>query len=474
MAGNPALRRNWISQKGRVVGLFLFDQSFLDRPDFSHNRFQFFLGTLKALKSELQGLGSDLLILNLGPEAGFKKVLAELKTTPDLITWNRDYEPFALQRDAKISEILQKHKIQFETDRDHLLIEPTELGKDPEAKDGYQVYSPFARKWREIFETSKIQDRIKEQGPGLDYLAGKKKAPEFSLKWKDLAPSELVQSDSLDSFVSENSKKVTVPIPEGGSAAAFKKLSAFVEKLDQYQQDRDFPEKKGNSGLSIFLKNGSLTVAQIIAFLKLKTYGRSAVTSRDTFFSELIWREFYYHVLYRQPSVESQAFLKKYEKIKWDNDPKKFQAWCEGKTGFPIVDAGMRELKSTGLMHNRVRMIVASFLTKDLHIDWKWGEKYFMNQLLDGDLAPNNGGWQWAASTGTDPQPYFRIFNPWRQSERFDPDGVYIKTFLPELKHLPAKALHEPILGHKKYPEPIVDHSVQSKQAIAMYKAIEA
>ncbi|MEZ4871164.1 MAG: FAD-binding domain-containing protein [Bdellovibrionales bacterium] len=174
-----------------------------------------------------------------------------------------------------------------------------------------------------------------------------------------------------------------------------------------------------------------------------------------------------------QPQVENQAFQEKYKDLNWNTNVEWLQAWKDGKTGFPIVDAGMRELKTTGWMHNRVRMIVASFLTKDLHIDWREGEAHFMHELLDGDLACNNGGWQWAASTGCDAQPYFRIFNPWSQSKKFDPDGEYIKKFVPELKDVPAKQLHEPIVNHSSYPAPLVDHSVQREKTLEMFKSLK-
>lgn len=187
------------------------------------------------------------------------------------------------------------------------------------------------------------------------------------------------------------------------------------------------------------------------------------------FFSELIWREFYYHILYYRPDVEFQSFLSKYRNLDWENNEKYFEAWKEGRTGFPIVDGGMRQLNRTGWMHNRMRMIVASFLTKDLLIDWRWG-KYFMENLLDGDMAANNGGWQWAASTGCDPQPYFRVFNPWLQSQRFDPKGFYIKNHVEELKKADPKDIHKPV-KHIGYPKPIVDHKVQREKVLSLYKS---
>jgi deoxyribodipyrimidine photo-lyase len=237
--------------------------------------------------------------------------------------------------------------------------------------------------------------------------------------------------------------------------------------LGQYDEARDIPGIPGTSQMSIFLKNGSITVAQIIAACKL-TDGK--------YLNELIWREFYYHILAHRPDVETSAFHEKYNKLQWQNKESYFNAWQEGKTGYPIVDAGMRQLQETGWMHNRVRMIVASFLTKDLLIDYRWGENHFMKLLLDGDLAPNNGGWQWAASTGCDPQPYFRIFNPVLQSQRYDPDGDYIRRYVPELKDFDSKEIHEPWNSSKKstYPKRIVIHAEQKEKALQLFKSVNS
>ena len=254
---------------------------------------------------------------------------------------------------------------------------------------------------------------------------------------------------------------------------AFKQVQDFKPRLNLYGETRDFMAQDGTSKLAIFLKNGSLTVAQIIAILGLQKQTFKSEGGASKFIRELIWREFYYHVLWHFPNVEKEAFNEKYRNIHWDNDEALFEAWKTGMTGFPIVDAAMRQLMATGWMHNRARMIVASFLTKDLLIDWKWGEGWFMNQLLDGDLAPNNGGWQWAASTGSDAQPYFRIFNPVRQSERFDPNGDYIRRYVPELEKLDAKEIHWPSETARKqlgYPAGIIDHREQSIRAQMLFK----
>lgn len=482
VAGNPALKHNWKANDGRTLGIFCFDHKFLSRPDFSVNRFQFFLETLKSLKTEFENIGGDLLVLNQAPEESFpflinllnkQKYSAENLQLPSIITWNRDYEPYARARDEKMAQWFKSSNIPVETFRDHLIIEPDELVKNGSKNEGYQVYSPFARKWLDLIsDHSEIKSRVQKKELGFDYiekLQRKKHEKIFKLKWKDVLKDK-TPKDHLIDFLTTNSKKVTVKIPKSGTLAAFNQLTEFKNNLKDYQKSRDIPGLDGTSKMSIFLKNGSLTTAHIIAELNLKPYLK-AENSASKYYSELIWREFYYHILFRNPQVESESFNPNYKNIKWSNNEKWFESWKEGKTGFPIVDAGMRQLKTTGWMHNRVRMIVASFLTKDLLIDWRWGEKHFMELLLDGDLAPNNGGWQWAASTGCDPQPYFRIFNPWLQGAKFDPKGEYIKTYIPELKDTDTKALHtESALRSVKYPRPIVDHGDQRLLALKLYK----
>ena len=410
-------------------------KKFLSRDDFSVNRFQVFINTLIGLKKELKKIGSDLLVLDIGPQSAFKELFNELKDAglplPTTISWNRDYEPFARKRDEEMQKYFEKLEIEIHHERDHLVIEPWELEKIK--GEGYKVYSPFARKWLEIFTSDEVTARIKQQKSALTYIRKLKKGETekiFNLNWKKIFKDQIEYPDNLTIYAERNQKKVDVEIPPTGTLAAFEKLEKFKKKVDSYADQRDLPAEAGTSGLSVYLKNGTITTAQIIAYFGLEPYKKKK-TSRDTFFSELIWREFYYHILYRFPEVENRAFLEYYEKMLWPNNQEWFEVWKEGKTGFPIVDAGMRELKTTGWMHNRVRMIVASFLTKDLLIDWKWGEQYFMEKLLDGDLAPNNGGWQWAASTGCDPQPYFRIFNPWLQSAKFDPERNLHKEICP-------------------------------------------
>lgn len=480
IAGNEALSKNIESHDGQTLGVFCFDAKFLSRDDFSYNRFQFFLHTLKSLKQEMNNLGGDLLVLNKEPEESFVMVLRHLEKhnigKPNQVTWNRDYEPYAIKRDEKLKEYFRKQKIETKNFRDHLIIEPHELTKKSSDTEGYQVYTPFSRMWLSLFsEENNIAKRTHKEALGLDYLESlKKKSVKklISLKWKDLFSTNMLK-DHLDKFIESNKEHVKIDIPEAGTLAALKQLDEFKEDLTNYGKHRDVPHLQGTSRMSMFLKNGSITTAHIINELNLRPYDKKATTGHQKYLSELIWREFYYHALYRNPENEKEAFLKKYKDLKWHNNKKWFEAWKEGKTGFPIVDAGMRELKTTGWMHNRVRMIVASFLTKDLLIDWQWGEQYFMEVLLDGDLAANNGGWQWAASTGCDPQPYFRIFNPWTQSSKFDPDAIYIKRYVEELKDCDPKQIHsEEDLRPESYPRPIVDHSAQRKIALELYKNV--
>jgi deoxyribodipyrimidine photo-lyase len=471
VAGNPALAHNWKKNQGRVVGFFCFDPVFLARADFSTDRFAFYLQSLHALRDELRSLGSDLLVLEGGPVDAFQRVLEALKKSqsglPSLVSFNRDYEPFARARDEKMTRMLQSDwGLGLWTAPDHLLIEPHEIEKPDRP---YQVFTPFSRRWLDVFRTEKIQDRVVAQKPGLDYLAKRLvgETPSlFSLTWEKLGS---LFEDRLDHYI--KAVQPAIALPKAGSLAAFRALESFASKIQNYAEARDVPSVAGTSHLSIYFKNGSLTVAQAVAYLDLKYYEKKAAGGKPKFLAELIWREFYYYILFHFPHVETQVFQTRFAGLAWENRQDWFDAWKQGRTGYPLVDAGMRQLNQTGWMHNRVRMVVSSFLTKDLLIDYRWGERYFMEKLLDGDLAPNNGGWQWAASTGCDPQPYFRIFNPYLQSEKFDPKGDYIKKYIPELRGLNGDDVHRPerVPG---YPSPIVDHATQRDKALALYKSV--
>jgi deoxyribodipyrimidine photo-lyase len=480
VAGNPALRWSWSEHRGRVLGVFCFDAQFLARPDFSADRFGFFLATLAALRDELRAVGGDLLVLDRAPADAFAALLAHMDAAglrrPATLSFNRDYEPFARQRDEAVSDLLrQEWGVDVHTEADHLLIEPDEIRKDGGSGDGgrrqpayFQVYSAFARRWFALLGTPRVRARILAQRQGLAYLdtqasAGGAPRDLFTLTWPTLFAGATPPEDHLRRFVAENSPRVRVPLPPAGTLAARERLRSFGARLSSYKSDRDLPGVDGTSKMSIYFKNGSFTSAQAIAELNLQTATFGEGTGPSTLLREIAWREFYYHVLWHRPDVETRSFLPQFRDLAWENRADWFDAWKAGHTGYPIVDAGMRQLAETGWMHNRVRMIVASFLTKDLLIDWRWGERYFMERLLDGDLAPNNGGWQWAASTGCDPQPYFRVFNPTLQSRRFDPEGTYLRKYLPERRGDGARDIHQPRA-------PIVEHATQKERALTLYR----
>ncbi len=497
IAGNPGLQYNFKEMQGRTLGLFCFDSQFLQRTDFSHNRFGFFLETLKELQCELQCRGGDLWVVDEQVLPFFAKGRAG--GLPHLVTWCRDYEPFARQRDSSVQDWLKKAGVAHKVFRDHLIFEPEEIVKGAKVGEFYKVFSPFAKRWLNAIQEPDHLARITDQDRARRYFLDLEKQIEksggtpkqiFKLQWSEVLQSAGYEKvDALQKFQDINKKSVTIALPEAGFAAAYRRLQSFVDcGLPDYFDKRDLPAERGTSGLSIYLKNGSLTTSQVLHAVlwrlseqqkkgdlatALRSLNWQDSTGPMQFIKEVIWREFYYAILFHQPEVENSSFLPQYRNLKWENNSDWFALWQKGLTGFPIVDAGMRQLAQTGWMHNRVRMIVASFLTKDLLIDWRWGENHFMKLLLDGDLAPNNGGWQWAASTGCDPQPYFRIFNPWLQSQKFDPQGLYIKKYISELASAPEKLLHDPDGDRSRfgYPAPIVVHGQQRARALALFSS---
>lgn len=462
ITGSQALLENVAHHGGRVLGVFFIDRTFLARPDFSRHRFHFFLKTLLTLQSELRRRGGDLLIIGAPPAQGFPRLMDAIGAAGlsrvTHVSFHRDYEPFARQRDEAMALLFQQRwpQVKWVSRRDHLLLEPGEVLKD----DGtpYQVYTPFYKRWLSRALTPEVQERLQSARQPL--------AHDLKIKWHQVLgptpPADL--ADVGQELLEKTPWTLPDAPPAPGGDAAWTHGISFTPHIESYGTRRDFPYLKATSGLSVYFKNGSLTGAQVIHQMGLLAKGRPprAGSGAETFLKELVWREFYYHILAHWPRVQDQAFIEKYADIAWPNNENYFQRWIDGQTGYPIVDAGMRQLKQTGLMHNRVRMIVASFLTKDLLVDWRWGERYFMNTLLDGDLAPNNGGWQWAASTGCDPQPYFRIFNPILQGQKFDPEGEYVKTWVPELARRPLKQIHLPL-------DPVVIHEEQKPLALKLF-----
>jgi deoxyribodipyrimidine photo-lyase len=403
-----------LQQEKNVLPLFIFDRNILDRlEDKADARVEFIHSQLLEIKTKLGQKGSSLLIKYGKPEDIYPELLQEFDIHS--VYTNRDYEPYAKERDAKVESILKEKGVTFLSFKDQVIFEPGEILNG--SGEFYKVFTPFSRNWLEKYKSTKVQT--------LD-------AP----NWKNLYSISPLDMISLAEMGFE---KTSISIPP---------KVTDEDLISHYDKTRNFPAQNGTTRLGIHLRFGTISVRKL---------AQVAARLNETYLNELIWREFYMMILAYSPQVTERAFKPSYDHIPWRNNEMEFQAWCEGRTGFPIVDAGMRELNTTGYMHNRVRMVVASFLTKHLLIDWRWGEAYFAKKLLDFDLAANNGGWQWAAGTGTDAQPYFRVFNPDSQTEKFDKDLKYIKKWIPEI-------------GTDKYPKPIVDHKFARVRAIDTYK----
>jgi len=400
-----------------VLPVFIFDTEILDKlEDKADARVTFIYETIESLKKEFERHGGSLLVLNDDPESAWKKLLHDYDVKAVYV--NHDYEPMAKKRDETIAKLLKKDNIELHTYKDQVIFEKSEVTKD----DGkpYTVYTPYMKKWYQ-----KLKPFYLKAYPTAKYL-------------KNLAKTEPLKMPGLKSFGFEKSGQ-KFPSKE------------YQDIIVDYAQTRDFPAIKGTSHIGMHLRFGTVSIR------KLASDANQA--GNKTWLNELIWREFYMMVLDHFPQTADHAFKPEYDRIKWINDEKQFEAWCKGKTGFPLVDAGMRELNATGYMHNRVRMVVASFLTKDLLIDWRWGERYFAGKLLDYEMASNVGGWQWAAGSGTDAAPYFRVFNPDSQLKKFDPKLEYIKKWVPEYADF------------SKYPKPIVDHAFARDRCLKAFKA---
>ncbi len=396
-----------------VQCVFLFDPHILDTLPRADARVAFIHGCLSKLQQQLAEQGASLQVLHVRPEEFFN-------TLPDSISavfTHRDYEPYATARDEKIATLLAAKNIAFHRFRDHVLFEENEVVKD----DGlpYVVYTPYSKRWKQALANAPERLQIFDTAPLMHKLA----KTEFTLP-------------TLNDLGFE---AVACPAPEPPEVRSI---------IQQYHETRDIPAIHGTTQLGIHLRFGTLSYRKLV---------RYAMEQNEKFLNELIWREFYQQIMWHFPRVVNTAFKEHYDKIQWRNNQAEFQAWCEGKTGYPLVDAGMRQLNETGWMHNRVRMVVASFLTKHLLIDWRWGEAYFAQKLLDFELASNNGGWQWAAGCGVDAAPYFRVFNPSLQTQKFDPQYRYIKQWIPEW-------------GTSQYPAPMVDHAMARERCLKTYK----
>lgn len=404
-----------LKNEGNIQPIFIFDRHILDKlEDKNDRRVTFIHHRVAQLKRQLESHGSTLWVFYGTP----KEVCASLmsKYLIQSLYANRDYEPYARQRDKGVHELLSQHNIPFRAFKDQVIFEKDEVLK-PNG-DPYTVYTPYSKRWK-----SELNEFYLRSYPTENYLD----------RLHSCAPSELISLEEMGFEQHTND---------------WPNAEADLEIIRNYHETRDIPSIHGTSRLSVHLRFGTLSVRDL---------SKLARKENGKWFNELIWREFYQSILWHFPYVVDKSFKPPYDRIEWRNNEEEFQAWCEGRTGFPIVDAGMRELNNTGFMHNRVRMITASFLVKDLLVDWRWGEAYFARKLIDFDLASNNGGWQWAAGSGVDAAPYFRIFNPYIQTEKFDPDRKYIQQWVPEFKT-------------DNYPKPIVDHAEARERALRVYK----
>ncbi len=447
----------------RVYCVFVYDTEILnDLPTRKDRRVEFICHSANELGEGLEKAGGQLITLHGAARTEIPRLAAKLRV--QAVYANHDYEPQAGARDTAVAQTLKAAGIAFLTRKDQVIFEKDEVltqGGTP-----FSVFTPYKNAW-----LKKLEPFFVKAYPVERY------AEHFA---KASGHGRLLTLTDIG-FEPANLQALGI---NGGAAAAKTLLADFSQRMTRYHDSRNFPAKKGPSYLSVHLRFGTVSI-RALARAAWPGAGGQSGEGPATWLSELIWRDFYFMILHHHPRVVSRAFKPAYDAIQWPNDENLFAAWREGRTGYPIVDAAMRQLNQTGYMHNRLRMIAASFLVKDLHVDWRWGEKYFADQLNDFDLASNNGGWQWAASTGCDAQPYFRIFNPVSQSEKFDAEGAFIRRYVPELAGCDKRAIHAPwnmtqleqqgasaIIG-KDYPAPVVEHAAARLQTLEMYKAVK-
>jgi deoxyribodipyrimidine photo-lyase len=446
----------------KVHCVFVFDTNILAHLPPKDRRVAFIQESLVELDAALT---HGLIVLHSSSLKAIPQLAHSLEA--QAVFANHDDEPQALSRDAQVRGALANAGIAFHTYKDHVVFERQEVltlaGKP------YTVFTPYKNAW-----LKKLQAEDLAPYPVTDHMAA-------------LAPRPAAYCQPVPTLPDLDFEPVNLSALHyrSGASGAQALLQDFLHRIDRYEETRNFPSVKGPSYLSVHLRFGTVSVRQ----LATEAWRRSATSEgARVWLAELIWRDFYAQILANFPHVAQRSFKPEYDAIKWDHGPHGkalFAAWCEGRTGYPLVDAAMAQINQTGYMHNRLRMVVASFLTKDLGVDWRWGEKYFAEHLIDFDLSANNGGWQWASSSGCDAQPYFRIFNPTTQSEKFDPEAKFIKRYLPQLAALPAADVHAPweakplalqaagvVLG-KDYPLPVVNHAQARETTLARYAVVK-
>lgn len=436
--------------KNEVFAVYIIAQDDWVQHDVASCRIDFIFSQLSLLNDQLAALNIPFYLLEAKKNTSIPPLLLNFIKEQQIsaLYFNEQYGIDELRRDQAIERLLKKNQIAVYAYTDEVILAPGDVLT--EKGDYYTIFTFFKKKWLALLHHQKI----------IHHPAPKKQ-------------KFISANSALPFHPSENT------LWPAGETAAQQKLTFFMKnKIKNYAKNRDFPDLNGTSQLSPYLALGILSIRQVLNAARQINHGKliGGLNGVDTWINELIWREFYKHILYGFPRVSMHhAFKIPTENIQWENNTLYFKAWCQGKTGYPIIDAAMRQLAQTGWMHNRLRMLVAMFLVKDLLIDWRWGEKFFMQHLIDGDLAANNGGWQWAASTGTDAAPYFRIFNPITQSKKFDPEGHFIRKFCPELKMLDNTLIHEPYAKGAlsfsiDYPQPIINHAEQREKFLRLYK----
>ncbi|MHC4975680.1 MAG: deoxyribodipyrimidine photo-lyase [Planctomycetota bacterium] len=460
---NPALWKACCESDDEVVGVFVMSPRQWRVHDWADRRVGFVLKNLRELSESLRGLNIALRVVVAEDFHEVAPLLLELarELGCNELVFNDEYEVNERERDERVIDLFEEAGHRVRTFCDQCVVEPGELRTGQGTF--YKVFTPFRRAWLRAFEDNYELVALLPAPEPRKVMAG---AP-------DAIP------DRVDGFECDRSGGGLWPAGESG---AHDRLSSFLsERLGVYKRDRDFPALEGASGLSPYLTSGVLSVRQCFAGAIEANDGCVDTGSEGAicWISELIWREFYRHILVGFPRVSRhRAFKPSTERLRWSSDDALYRAWCEGMTGYPIVDAGMRQLRETGWMHNRLRMITSMFFSKNLFLDWRLGERHFMRHLIDGDLASNNGGWQWSASTGCDAAPYFRIFNPCAQSKRFDPRGEFIRRFVPELSGVDVGWLHDPermpgsVRAESNYPRPIVEYAESRQRAIDAFQEL--
>ncbi|MES2024768.1 MAG: deoxyribodipyrimidine photo-lyase [Pseudomonadota bacterium] len=460
-----------LTQSRQVYCVFIFDRAILDSLPKYDRRVEFIHASLLELSQTLQSLGGGLIVHHAWAEQAIPELAAELGV--DAVFTNHDYEPQAIERDSQVAAALQVSGRTLHTFKDQVIFEKDEVLS--QAEKPFSVFTPYKNAWLKKLHA----------GPDSAYLYPYEIDAHRSHFASLSESSNVIPSLQELGFEKTNLSELNIPTGVQGAQVL---LDDFAERMKNYDYARDFPAIKGPSYLSVHLRFGTISIRALarraLDAMRLGTGSSGAAV----WLSELVWRDFYFMILSHHPHVTRRSFKPDYDAIIWESGEHAqhlFQSWCDGKTGYPLVDAAMAQLNQTGYMHNRLRMVTASFLIKDIGIDWRWGERYFADKLNDFDLAANNGGWQWASSSGCDAQPYFRIFNPITQSEKFDPDGKFIRRYLPQLKALSSKHIHAPwrlpamelkmagIELGENYPNPIIQHEEARARTLQRYAVVK-